>query len=121
MFNKNGLKALLRDAFIIMLFKGIKMPKAYVLGQVNILDQNQYFENYGAKVSATVEQYGGKYLVRGGNITDVEGQLPSKRIVIMEFADKTAALTWYNSPEYQSIIDGRHKNAQSILNIIEGI
>jgi len=97
------------------------MPKAYVLGQVNVADEKQYFEQYGQYVPAIVEKYGGKYLVRGGDITNVEGALPSKRIVIMAFEDKEAALNWYNSPEYQSIVSGRHDNAQSVINIIEGI
>ena len=97
------------------------MPKAYVLGQVNVVDEKQYFEQYGAFVPAIVAKYGGKYIVRGGDITNVEGELSSKRIVIMEFEDKVAALNWYNSPEYKSIISGRHQNAESIINIIEGI
>ena len=97
------------------------MPKAYVLGQVNVFNEKQYFELYGQYVPAIVAKYGGKYIVRGGEITNVEGALPSKRIVIMEFEDKAAALNWDNSPEYQSIISGRHNNAQSMINIIEGV
>jgi uncharacterized protein (DUF1330 family) len=42
---------------------------------------------YRDAVSATVEQYGGRYLVLAGATELIEGGPEPKRIVILEFAD----------------------------------
>jgi uncharacterized protein (DUF1330 family) len=105
----------------IQLTQEIEMPKAYIVGQVEVNNMDRYKSEYGAFVPQTIEQYGGTYLVRGGEVTDVEGTLPFSRVIVMEFPDKAAALAWYNSPEYQAVIKGRHQNAESIMTIIEGI
>jgi uncharacterized protein (DUF1330 family) len=44
--------------------KEVFMP-AYVIAQVEVTDP-ELFAQYGAQVPATIEQYGGRYLVRGG-------------------------------------------------------
>lgn len=97
------------------------MPKAYVVGQVNFTNTVAYKEEYAVKVPGTIEKYGGKYIIRGGKMTHIEGNLERERVVVIEFPDHKAATTWYNSPEYQAIIGGRQRNAETILTIIQGI
>ncbi|MBU3720704.1 MAG: DUF1330 domain-containing protein [Burkholderiaceae bacterium] len=97
------------------------MPKAYVMVQMNVLNLEKFREDYAPKSPATIEKYGGRYIVRGGEITTLEGELPYGRVAILEFPDKAAALAWYKSPEYQSIIGGRHRNSEGILSVIEGV
>jgi uncharacterized protein (DUF1330 family) len=58
-------------------------------------------EPYRAAVPATLAQYGGRYLTRGGATELIEGGPEPKRIVILEFADAAAVKRWYHSPEYQ--------------------
>jgi uncharacterized protein (DUF1330 family) len=55
-------------------------------------------EPYRAAVGATIEQYGGRFLARAGATELIEGGPEPKRIVILEFADKTAFKRWYDSP-----------------------
>src|SRR5262249_61617164 len=62
---------------------------------------------YRDAVSATVERYGGRYLVLAGATELIEGGPEPKRIVILEFADKAAFKRWYDSPEYQKILPDR--------------
>ena len=64
-------------------------------------------EPYRAAVGATIEQYGGRFLTRGGATELIEGVPEPKRIVILEFADTAVFKRWYNSPEYQKILPGR--------------
>ena len=45
---------------------------AYILGQINITDV-ETFKRYSEKVPLTVQQYGGRYLVRGGAVDKLEG------------------------------------------------
>ena len=75
------------------------MTKAYIVGQINITNMEEY-KKYAEKVFDIVTSFGGKYLVRGGNVDILEGQ-HGNRNVIIEFHDKSKALSFYNSEEYQ--------------------
>jgi uncharacterized protein (DUF1330 family) len=70
---------------------------------------------------ATIEQYGGRFLVRAGATELIEGRPEPKRIVILEFADKAAFKRWYDSPEYQKILPGRVDNSTARAFIVEGV
>jgi uncharacterized protein (DUF1330 family) len=76
---------------------------------------------YRAAVPATIAQYGGRYLTRGGAAELIEGGPEPKRIVILEFADKEAVKRWYNSPEYQKILPMRLDNSTGRAFIVEGV
>ena len=81
------------------------MP-AYFVVELEIANQTA-MEPYRAAVPATIAQYGGRFLTRGGATELVEGGPEPKRIVILEFPDAAAVKRWYNSPEYQKILPGR--------------
>jgi uncharacterized protein (DUF1330 family) len=76
---------------------------------------------YRAAVPATIEQYGGRFLTRGGATELIEGGPEPKRIVILELADTAAFKRWYNSPEYQKILPGRLDNSTGRAFIVEGV
>jgi uncharacterized protein (DUF1330 family) len=77
-------------------------------------------EPYRAAVPATIAQYGGRYVARGGATQLLEGGPEPKRIVILEFADTAAAKRWYDSPEYQKILPIRLANSTGRVFIVEG-
>ncbi len=93
---------------------------AYVLAQIDVHDP-EGFQRYREKVPATIEQYGGRYIVRGGDLQSLEGEPPAPRVVIIEFADRKAAEAWYHSPEYQEILPMRLNTATGIASIVDGI
>jgi uncharacterized protein (DUF1330 family) len=76
---------------------------------------------YRAAGGATIEQYGGRFLARGGAAELIEGGPEPKRIVIIEFPDAAAFKRWYNSPEYQKILPGRLDNSRARAFIVEGV
>jgi uncharacterized protein (DUF1330 family) len=61
------------------------------------------FEEYRKAVPATVEKYGGKFLVRGGRMEVVEGSWRPKRVVVTEFPSLEQAKRWYDSEEYRAL------------------
>ena len=77
-------------------------------------------EPYRAAVPATITQYGGRFVTRGGATQLLEGGPEPKRIVILEFADTAAAKRWYESPEYQKILPIRLANSTGRAFIVEG-
>ena len=96
------------------------MTKAYIVGQINITTMEEY-KKYAEKVFDIVTSFGGKYLVRGGNVDILEGQPSGNRNVIIEFHDKSKALSFYNSEEYQKIIKFRTDNSDGYITIVDGL
>jgi uncharacterized protein (DUF1330 family) len=92
---------------------------AYFVVELEITNQAAG-EPYRVAVPATVAQYGGRYLARGGATELIEGGPEPKRIVILEFADAAAIKRWYNSPEYQKILPIRLANSRARALIVEG-
>ena len=91
----------------------------FTIGHITVTNMEGYKE-YAAQVPGTLAQYGGEYLVRGGHATDVEGQMPGDRHVVLKFADRAAAERWYNSPEYQKILPIRLSNSTGAMTMVDG-
>ncbi|MAP12329.1 MAG: hypothetical protein CMQ61_09775 [Gammaproteobacteria bacterium] len=95
------------------------MAKGYVIGQIEINDLEAY-KKYPGKAQETVEQYGGRYMVRGGPLVSIEGDAPLSRIVVLEFPSYERAQEWYNSDDYQAVIGLRHAASYGHMFIVEG-
>jgi uncharacterized protein (DUF1330 family) len=95
------------------------MP-AYVIAEVEITNPEGYKE-YGAMVPATITQYGGRFLARGGKSQALEGDWPERRRVIIEFPSVEAARKWWDSPEYAKPKALRRANSNGRLILIEGV
>ena len=96
------------------------MPKGYLVAHLEVHDP-EGFAKYREKVAATVAQYGGSYIVRGGTMEMVEGNSLPPRTVILEFPSLAQAKEWYNSPEYQEVIGLRLAAANGSAQFVEGI
>jgi uncharacterized protein (DUF1330 family) len=92
---------------------------AYVIAEVTVTDP-QGFEDYRQMVPATVAQYGGKFVVRGGALEKLEGQWEPKRLVIIEFESAERAKQWWASEEYREAKALRQRTAQTNLLVVEG-
>jgi uncharacterized protein (DUF1330 family) len=92
---------------------------AYLVADLEINNPDE-FQKYSEKVVATVRQYGGKYLIRGGDVQVLEGASKAKRLTILEFPTVEQLKKWYSSPGYQAIIGFRHRAAASNLLIVHG-
>jgi uncharacterized protein (DUF1330 family) len=93
--------------------------KAYVIATETINDEAT-FAKYRAEVPRTVEPFGGKFIVRGGNFTVLEGEWKHPRLVIIEFPSRQAAEDWYRSADYQKVISLRLKSTVGNLVIVDG-
>ena len=93
--------------------------KAYAIVQETVTDQAK-FDTYRAGVVATLEPFGGKFVVRGGRLTIVEGEWPHPRLVVIEFPSREAAEVWYRSPAYQKLLPLRLGSAAGNFVIVDG-
>jgi uncharacterized protein (DUF1330 family) len=94
------------------------MP-AYFVAEVDVTNPAEY-EKYRPLAGASIAQYGGRFIARGGKAELIEGSPEPKRVVIIEFADVAAAKRWYNSPEYQAALPLRLANSRGRAFIVEG-
>jgi uncharacterized protein (DUF1330 family) len=78
------------------------------------------FDTYRQQVIPTMEPYGGKFVVRGGKFTVLEGDMPYERVVILEFPSRKSAEDWYNSPAYQKILPFRLKSTKCSFVVADG-
>jgi uncharacterized protein (DUF1330 family) len=93
---------------------------AYVIASVDVTDPDLYAE-YRAQVPATIERYGGRFLVRGGDKEILEGSWDPPRLVVLEFPDADTARRWHSSEEYRPLIELRRRASNGDLVLVEGV
>ena len=95
------------------------MP-AYVISDVTLRDPNAV-EIYRTRAAASIAQYGGRYLARGGEIEVLEGSWQPRAIIVVEFPDAERARAWYRSPEYASGLEVRDLALSRNLILVDGV
>ena len=95
------------------------MP-AYLYGNIEVTDPAGY-EAYRREVPPLIAAHGGRYLVRGGAATVLEGGGTPQRQVIVEFPDMAHLRAFYMAPEYQRLIAIRQRASRGTLLAIEGV
>ena len=92
---------------------------AYVIVSVDVHNPEQY-DAYRRMVPPTIEKFGGRFIVRGAPLHEMEGKWPRPRLVIVEFPDVETAKKWWSSPEYAPAKALRQANSTADLVIAEG-
>ena len=93
---------------------------AYVIGDIEITDPAG-FQEYQRLVPPLIAKYGGKYLVRGGEMQQIEGEWDLKRMVVLEFGSVEQAKEFYDSEDYAPVKQIRLRSSNSNLVIVEGV
>lgn len=95
------------------------MP-AYIIVRINVTDAERY-ENYKALTPAAIEAFGGKFIVRGGELETLEGPEETRRVVVLEFPDSASARAFYTSEQYQRAKQEREGAAEASFILVEGV
>ena len=95
------------------------MP-AYLIAEVDVTDPQAY-EAYRKLTPGAIAAYGGRFLVRGGEVDSKEGGWKPARLVMVEFESMQQARKFYDSPEYAPALAIRLKAAKSRLILAEGL
>ena len=94
------------------------MP-GYLIGTIDVKNHEAYKE-YLSKVTDIVKKFGGEYLVRAGEYTEIEGKWKYSRNVVIKFPSYEKALEWYNSEEYKPVRQIRLDNSVGNFIIVKG-
>jgi uncharacterized protein (DUF1330 family) len=92
---------------------------AYLIGNITVTDPTRYAE-YSREVPAVIAAHGGRYLVRGGAVQEVEGSPGLNRTVVLEFADMATLRAFYDSPDYAPLRALRAATTVSHVALVEG-
>lgn len=95
------------------------LPAVYIVNEVEVLDQAA-FQTYAERQSALVKKNGGRYIIRRGRVTGMEGTPPKGYTVyVFESADKMK--TWQDDPEQKDLKAIRDKAAKFRTFAVEGV
>lgn len=94
---------------------------AYLVVDSHLTDPTLY-EQYKLQARPLAEKHGGEYLARGGPMSIKESALWSpKRMVLIRFPSVIQAEAFYQSPEYQKVLQISKQSAERTVVILEGI
>jgi uncharacterized protein (DUF1330 family) len=96
------------------------MMTTYLISDVTVRDA-EAFEAYRTRAAPAIAKFGGRYLVRGGAVTVLEGNRHPTILVVVEFPDRAAAEAWYASAEYGEALKFRDEGLSRSLVLVDGV
>ena len=76
------------------------MP-AWMIVSAKINDREKFVSGYRVAAAKLVDQFGGRYIIRGSGAEMLEGEgWDGAAVVVSEWPDKATAHAFWNSPEY---------------------
>ncbi|MGI3785163.1 MAG: DUF1330 domain-containing protein [Janthinobacterium lividum] len=92
---------------------------SYAVGLLHDVERGSGIVEYLTKIDATLADYGGRFVVHGGESVVVEGTVDSDLIVI-EFPEPDGATRWYHSDAYQRLARLRQTFARGAVVLCAG-
>ena len=96
-------------------------PPAYVIAEIDVMDQDSYAKEYLSRSAKPInEEGGGKFLSRGSKSISIRGE-PPKRIVLLAFENLDRAQAAFASPGYAEAYAHGEKYAKFRIYAVEGL
>ncbi|MEV5508113.1 DUF1330 domain-containing protein [Streptomyces orinoci] len=92
---------------------------AYAIAHFHRTSNHPQVIEYIDRIQATLDPFGGRFLVHGGEQYEMEGRWAAA--VILEFPDLAKARAWYHSPAYQDILHLRADHTEAEIVLVEGV
>ena len=96
------------------------MSKGYWVGCYRSINNNEALSNYAKLAGPAIIKNGGRFLARGGKVETFEHGL-NERTVLIEFESVAAAVSAYNSEQYQEALQALADGAERDIRIVEGV
>jgi uncharacterized protein (DUF1330 family) len=92
----------------------------YAIAHLRSVQLGPDIVRYLERIDATLEPFGGRFIVHGGAIDVREGEWPGD-VIVIEFPDRQSATGWYESLAYQEILPLRTGNSDGIAILVDGV
>lgn len=94
------------------------MP-AYIIAQLVINDREEY-NKYRSGVHDILDKYKGEIIVSNEEVEIIEGEWPYTKTIVIRFPSVEQAKRWYESPEYQKVVQHRFRGTTTNLILVDG-
>lgn len=95
------------------------MP-AYAVAHLRNVAMGPEIVEYLRRIDATLEPFGGRFLIHGGDTQVLEGQWTGD-LIVLAFPDRDQARAWYDSPAYRDILRLRANNSSGEVILVDGV
>lgn len=93
---------------------------AFVVMRITVTNPSK-LKGYQQVAPSIIKSFGGKMLARGGDVLTLEGEVETRRIVIVEFPTQDRAREFYNSKEYAEAVNLREGAAEFEIISVDGL
>lgn len=94
--------------------------KAYAIAHVRAVEFGPDIVEYLQRIDATLEPFGGRFLVHGGGVEVVEGEW-GLDVIVIEFPDRDRLAAWWKSPAYREILPLRTRHMRADIVFADGL
>jgi uncharacterized protein (DUF1330 family) len=96
-------------------------PMGYSIALNTVNDQDKYIKEFAPAIAKTIQDAGGKFLVRGGKAVPMHGAPPAARVVVVQFESMEKAQAWADSPATKAAFAIGEKYATLNDFVVEGV
>ncbi|MQS16745.1 DUF1330 domain-containing protein [Streptomyces kaniharaensis] len=93
---------------------------AYAIAHVHSVEFGPDIVEYLERIDATLEPFGGRFLVHRGQVEAVEGSW-GQDVIVIEFPDDERVRAWYDSPAYREILPLRTRHMAADVVFARGV
>ncbi|GHE90375.1 hypothetical protein GCM10017786_23320 [Amycolatopsis deserti] len=93
---------------------------AYALAHLLPAEPHPDVAEYLERIEATLDPFGGRFLVHGAPVEVREGEWPG-HLVMLGFPTIEDARAWYDSPAYQEIVPLRADHLPGTVLLVDGV
>jgi uncharacterized protein (DUF1330 family) len=96
-------------------------PPGYYVAEIAVKDQDAYAKEFIPVATKSLQEQGGKFVIRGGKTVATQGAPPAPRVVVLQFESLDKAEAWWNSPAQKAAqaIGDKYATFRSFL--VEGL
>lgn len=91
----------------------------YVINDIEVTDAAG-FKAYGERQEVLIKKHGGRFVVRGGKVSEIEGKPPGRSAVIL-FDNMEKFQAWNSDPEQKDLRVLRDKASKFRAYAVEGL
>lgn len=92
----------------------------YAIAKLRNVTMGPAIVEYLQRIDATLEPFGGKFVVHGGPYDVVEGNWAGD-VIVIAFPDRKQARDWYGSASYREILPLRTRNSEADVIFIDAV